>query len=96
MIEDEIIAQVTTRLKNLLFDQSISSYRNHEFFYSEADRGYQFLIWKLQPVNLENFSKEIEQLVNKNGYELIPGACDVSTYNPDNGTGYKVVALYKP
>jgi hypothetical protein len=95
MVEDDIRDQVHSRLKELLFDQNIHNYKNHESFYSKTNRCYQFLIWKLQPENWDEFSKEIQQLVEQEGYECIPGAWDVSTFDPDKKTGYKMVALYK-
>lgn len=66
------------------------------FFLLDPVQKYQFLIWKLQPENWEQFSQEIQKLVEEGDYQCIPGAWDVSTYNPKEKTGYKVVALYKP
>ncbi len=82
-IENEIKDQVSARLKQLLFDENVTQYRNHETFYSNSNRPYQFLVWKLQPTNIEEFGNEMQQLVEKNGYQCIPGASEVTTYNPD-------------
>jgi len=95
-MEDDVVLQVQNRIKALLFDSKISNYRQHEFFVSRSNKRYQFLIWKLQPDNLEQFNREIQELIEKQGYQCIHGAWDVSTYNSDKKTGYKVVALYKP
>ncbi len=78
-----------------MFDDSIEHYKDHELFYSKSNRAYRFLIWKLQPIDLDKFSNEVQRLVEQSGYQCIPGAWDVSTYNPDTKTGYKVIALYE-
>lgn len=90
MIEEKVKKAVQQRIETLLFDDSITNYKDHETFLS-----HKFLIWKLQPINWSFFSKEIESLIKHQGYECIPGAWDVSTFNSENNTGYKVVALYK-
>lgn len=95
MIETDVIEQVQSRLKELLLNEKIINYRDHEFFHSKTNQRYQFLIWKIQPENVEEFGKKIQRLIEIEKYECIPGAWDVSTYNPEKQTGYKVVALYK-
>jgi hypothetical protein len=62
-------------------------------FYALSNPTYQFLIWKVQPKDLKAYSAEVQELVEKNGYQLIPGVCDVSTYNPNQKMGYKVSAV---
>jgi hypothetical protein len=94
MIDEKIQHQVFARIKNLLSDQSIEDYKNHELFFSESKHAYRFLIWKLRPINFDDFSTEVQRLVEQDGYQCIPGAWDVSTYNPETKTGYKVIALY--
>lgn len=95
-MEDDVIIQIQNRIKALLFDDKIIDYREHEYFSSLSGQKYQFLIWKLQPGNWEEFSKEMQNLHENKGYQSIPGACDVSTYDLDKKTGYKVLALYMP
>ncbi|MBV9575351.1 MAG: hypothetical protein JO149_01870 [Gammaproteobacteria bacterium] len=95
MIEDDIHDQVYARLKELLLDQSINYYKNYESFYSRTNHCYQFLIWKLMPENLDDFSKEIQRLIEQEGHECIPGIWDISTFDPNKKTGYKVTALHK-
>jgi hypothetical protein len=95
MIDDSLNAAVSARLKELLFDKTISQYKNHEMIISNSGSKYQFLFWKLQPLDWEGFSSDLQKLVELEGYKMIPGACDVTTFNPDTKTGYKVVALYK-
>lgn len=70
-------------------------YCDYETFSSNTDRNYQFLIWKLQLENPEEFSNEITDLIENKGYQFIPGAWDVVTCGRDGKPGYKVVALYK-
>ncbi len=95
-VENEIKDQVAVRIKQLLLDDNVKQYRDYETFNSNSNHHYQFLIWKLQPENLEKFSNEIQDLVENKGHQCIPGAWDITTYNPEHKTGYKVVALYKP
>jgi hypothetical protein len=95
-MEDDITQQVKQRIQSLLLNNEIPNYREHESFRSQSNQNYQFLIWKLQPENWDQFSGEMQQLVENKGYQFIPGACDVTTYNPATKTGYKVIALYKP
>jgi len=95
-MEPDIVIQVQNRIKTLLVNDNIVEYREDEAFYSQSGKKYQFLIWKLQPENWDTFSKEIQSLHELQGYESIPGACDVSTYDPEKKTGFKVSALYKP
>ena len=95
-MENDVIIQIQNRIKTLLFDDKIIDYRKHEYFISQSGQKYRFLIWKLQPENWEEFSKEMQYLHENQGYQSIPGACDVSTYDPDKKTGYKVSALYMP
>jgi hypothetical protein len=94
-MDDHVIQQVKARIKSLLFDQAITCYREHEIFCSQSNQPYHFLIWKIQPNNVDAYAAEVQALIEKHGYQFIPGACDVSTFNPDNRTGYKVLALYK-
>jgi len=96
MVETDIKTQVLEHIKSLLLDESIQEYRDLEVFISKTDVSYEFLIWKTQPKDWNAFSSEIENLILKKGYEFVDGACDVSTYNIKEKTGYKVVALYKP
>jgi hypothetical protein len=96
-MENNVILQVQDRIKTLLFDKTIDKYREHESFCSHSNQHYQFLIWKLPlEKNLQQFGKEIEQLVVQQGYQCIPGAWDVSAHDAEKKIGYKVVALYKP
>lgn len=95
MIEEDIKDQVQNRIKTLLFDETINHYRNHEIFTSSSNKNYQFLIWKSQPTDWNFFCDEIEDLVIQQEYQLIKGACDVSTYDIATQKGYKVIALYK-
>lgn len=95
-MEADVIIQIQNRIETLLFDDKIIDYREHECFFSPSGQKYQFLIWKLQPKDWEKFSKEMRYLHEELGYQSIPGACEVSTYNPDKKIGYKVLALYEP
>ena len=96
-MEDDVIIQIQNRINTLLFDNKIIDYREHEYFSSlYRVKKYQFLIWSLQPESWEEFSKEMQNLHENQGYQSIPGACDVSTYDLDKKTGYKVLALYMP
>lgn len=95
-MENDVFLQVQKRIVTLLRDDKIINYREHEIFLSQSGQKYQFLIWKLQPVNWEEFSQEMQHLHEKQGYQSIPGANDITNYERDKKTGYKVVALYKP
>lgn len=86
-MDTEIKNQVNERLKKLLFDTENNSYRDHELFYSEAKHGYCFLIWKMQPRDLNEYGEELKKLTKDKKYQFIPGACEVSTYDPDKKTG---------
>lgn len=95
-MENDVVVQVQNRLKALLFDDKIISYREHENFLSESGQKFRFLFWKLQPNNWDKFCKEVDNLCEKHGYQFVPGACDVSTFEIDKKIGYKVMAFYKP
>ena len=59
----EIKNQVNERLKKLLFDATVVSYKNHELFFSDEKHKYCFLIWKVQPINLSEYGKELQNLI---------------------------------
>lgn len=92
---NDISTKVSARLKELLFDNTTHEYKNHETIISASGDKHQFLFWKLQPIDWEGFCSDLKKLLEQEGYKMLPGACDVTTYNPKTQTGYKVVALYK-
>ena len=95
-VESEVKDQVAARIKQLLFDSTVTQYRHYESFYSNTNQCYRFLIWKLPTDNLEEFGKTMKELIEQQGHHCIPGANDVISCGSKQNAGYKVVALYKP
>lgn len=98
IIENEIKEQVSNRIKQLLFNDNVTDYRNYETFYSKDNHPHQFLIWKLKfsDIDKEIFGQEMQDLREIQGHYSIPGACDIVTCSSIKKASYKFVALYKP